>query len=283
MSLEITDVKLKQSVDRFFEKLEKYFPEHKVFALDSIDKNLRERLAELYKKVGCATAEEFLAEYGFEIISGDEIRKIRSFVIYTPGNEPEIIKSKVDSMLKRLKEYYPDFEIKTGMQTEHKSLSQDISGLYKWLGYENNVEMLEAYGFNVQYSDGGRPSNDYQGLIDTLKEKYKDDDKKLKSIGLLKHDNPELAGQLKTLQNRSTEIFGMGLGEYFKKIGILCSAKPKTADTDSNVSKTNKIEKKASYHYLEVKVDGIDDVLLCVTTPRILKEGDYIEMCDFRC
>ena len=182
MSLEITDVKLKQSVDRFFEKLEKYFPEHKVFALDSIDKNLRERLAELYKKVGCATAEEFLAEYGFEIISGDEIRKIRSFVIYTPGNEPEIIKSKVDSMLKRLKEYYPDFEIKTGMQTEHKSLSQDISGLYKWLGYENNVEMLEAYGFNVQYSDGGRPSNDYQGLIDTLKEKYKYDDKKLKSI-----------------------------------------------------------------------------------------------------
>ena len=161
-------LKLQQSIDSFFEKLEKYYPEHKVFALDSIDGTLRDKLSKLYKVAGFETVNEFLKAYGFEIISGDEVKKIRSFVLYTPGNEPDVIKSKVESMLKRLNEYYPNKIIPRGMQKDHKSLSQSVSGLYQWLGYDTSRDMLKAYGFDVQHGDAGRQENDYQDLINTL-------------------------------------------------------------------------------------------------------------------
>ena len=142
MSLLITDEKLQQSVKRFFEKLEKYYPEHKVFALDSIDKTLRETLSTLYKKAECSTAEEFLAAYGFQIVSGEEVKAIRGSVTYTPGNEPDIIKNKVENMLRLLKEYYPDRNIPRGLQNDHKSLAHTVSGLYQWLGYETASDMI---------------------------------------------------------------------------------------------------------------------------------------------
>ena len=49
--ISITDDRLKAKVDRIFEKLNAYFPEHKVFALDSIDSKLRENLSEAYKQI----------------------------------------------------------------------------------------------------------------------------------------------------------------------------------------------------------------------------------------
>lgn len=85
--IQIKDERLQRSVDTFFKKLEAYFPEHKVFALDSIDSKLRETLAELYKRVGYKTADDMLSAYGYEIISGEDVKKLRSFVMYTPGND----------------------------------------------------------------------------------------------------------------------------------------------------------------------------------------------------
>lgn len=266
MGLMITDERLRLSVERFFEKLEKFFPEHKVFALDSIDKDLREKLSELYKKTGCATAEEFLGAYGFQIISGDEVRKLRSFVLYTPGNEPDVIKGKVENMLRRLQEYYPDRKIPGGLQNEHKNLSKSVSGLYQWLGYESSREMLAAYGFDVQHSDGGRPTNDYQQLITFLQEKYSGDNK-AKSMGILVHDNPEYAGQIKTLQNRANELFGMSLSNYLKEIGVI------------GVASTAKVEKKKLCNYFMVAVEGQTAPLPCATDTRTIHEGDFIEMC----
>lgn len=271
MGLIIDDIKLKESVEQFFEKLNKYFPEHKVFALDSIDKNLRERLSELYKKAGYETAEKFLAEYGYEIISGEEVKKIRSFVIYTPGNEPEIIKNKVANMLSRLNEYYPDRIISRGLQNDHKNLSKSVSGLYQWLGYQNASEMLKAYGFETVYGDGtgGRPENNYQELIDFLKDKYSANSK-FKSVGELMFDNPEIKGNLKTLQNKAPELFGMSLSKYFKELGILSSPEPK---------EPKKVERKKLYHYLVVSVDGLDDNIICATDTRTISEGSFVEVC----
>lgn len=270
MKLIIDDEKLSISISRFFEKLEKYYPEHQIFALDSIDKDLRERLGELYKKVGYETSGEFLAAYGFQMISGDEVRKIRNGVLYTPGNEPDIIKGKVENMLRRLREYYPDGKISRGLQNDHKSLSKSVSGLYQWLGYDNASSMLEAYGFEVEYAVSGRSANDYQELISFLQQKYSGPNK-LKSIGLLIHDNPEYAAQIKTLQNRASELFGMGLSKYLKQIGVLSSSEKN--------SETTCVIKKKYIHYLIVSVDGENVKIPCVTNTRTIKIGDYIEMC----
>ena len=43
MKQKIKDPKLKKAVEDFYKALEAYYPEHKVFALDSIDNGLREK------------------------------------------------------------------------------------------------------------------------------------------------------------------------------------------------------------------------------------------------
>lgn len=272
----VADAKLAERLNRAFDKLEKLFPEGKVFSFDSIDSELRERMAKLYKEAGYATIDEMLKAYGFEIISGDAVKQLRSCVLYTPGNEPDIIKNKVNSLISRLNEYYPDKVIPRGFQKDHSRLSKAVSGLYQWLGYESTAEMLKAYGFDVQYGDGtrGRPTkNDYQSLIHTLQERYRDVEK-VKAIGLLMHDNPDLAGQIKSLNNQSNALFGMSLSKYFKEIGILGVSAIEKAPA--------RVEKKKAYHYLIVDVEGVDVPVFCATDTRKVHEGDFIEMCPIK-
>lgn len=224
----VADRRLAASLDRAFDKLESYFPEGKVFAFDSIDSHLRETFAELYKKAGYSTMDDMLNAYGFEVISGDAVKELRSFVMYTPGNEPECIKSKVDNALTLLAEYYPNRIIPRGMQNDHKNLAGKISGLYQWLGYRDQKSFLEAYGYDYNAGETGRPSQDYQAIIDSLLEKYKNSPKP-RSMGELLFDNPDLKGPLKTLQNKSCEVFGMTLKKYFEEIGIFASRGTGTA------------------------------------------------------
>lgn len=212
-------------LNRVLEQLEAYYPEHKVFALDSIDSGLRERVSTLTKGMGYSSVDQFLLDQGFELISGEEVKKIRNMVIYSPGNEPKVIQSNIQSMLKRLAEYYPDHIIPRGLQTDHKKLSQSVSGLYQWLGYEDAKAMLEAYGYEYRLGGAGsggsgRPVNDYQPMIDALVVKYRDG-RKPRTIAELQADNPEYAGAIKTLQNSAKDRFGMGLSVYFERLGII--------------------------------------------------------------
>lgn len=272
MGLTIHDIKLKQSVDVFFEKLEKFFPEHKIFALDSIDQGLREKLNDLYKKTACGSAEEFLAAYGYEFIYGNEVKKIRDKVIYSPGNEPEFIKKKVESALNRLNEYYPDHKITRGIQNDHKNLACDLSGLYQWLGYETVVDMLKAYGFETLYnSKGGRKvTNDYQKVIDMLKEKYSGENRP-KRLQDIKEENPEIAGILKTMANSAKEIFGMTIKDYFIEEGILAPVEKKITP------------KTPKYNYLIVAVYGYKELKYCAVNTRSIHEDDAVEMCTLSC
>lgn len=209
-----------------FKKLQEYFPEGKVFAFDNIDNNLRERMAEYAKKKGYDSLEELLNCYGYITVSGDFVREMRNTVKYFPGAEPQIIKSKIDSMLRRLEEYYPDHIIRGGIQNEHKSLAGSVSGLYQWLGYADAKTMLSAYGFEYAPKALGRPHNDYEGLIKAIVEAYKDKPKP-RSIKQIEKDNPSLKGSLKTIRNQANSVLGMSLAKYLKQQGIL-------APTNSN-------------------------------------------------
>ncbi len=218
--LPISDMKLAESVDNAMIRLEAYYPEHQIFAFDAIDKYLREQIVAFSKKIGYVSVEDMLDAYGYKIISGSEVKRLRNHVIYKPGQEPDFIRPKIESMLRRLSEYYPDNIIRNGLQNEHKKLSSSISGLYQWLGYPDSKSMLEAYGYQYIKREAGRPESNHDEVIEILLEKYKTT-LKVHSISELTNDNPELKGKIKTLQNRALELYGKTLKKYFEEIGIL--------------------------------------------------------------
>lgn len=94
---------------------------------------MRERFAQLYRQTGYATVEELFASRGFVKISGSQVRELRDSVLYTPGNEPDIIKNKVENILRRLEECYPDRVLVRGIEMDHKNLGSEVSGVYRWL------------------------------------------------------------------------------------------------------------------------------------------------------
>ena len=249
----ITDPKLQKRVDALFGRLERLYPEHKVFALDSLDKDARKYLSELYSLVGYATDVDFLEAYGYEFITGDEVRVFRNFKAYEPGSEPAVIKSKVESMLRRLDEYYPNHVIEESLQYAHRSLGKDASGLYQWLGYDNMQSMLEAYGY-VYRAKAGRRANDYDAVIQELLEKYKDKPKP-KSLGELVFENPEYKSALKTISNFAQERYGKTAAKYFKEIGLIQESS--SASNRQQKPKKPMIEDEARNH-LERLYKGLD-------------------------
>ena len=208
-----------QRLENFFNKLEQYYPEHKVFAFDSICFKLREK-ATLYAKIyGFNNATAFLAEYGYEMISGDAVKQLRYPPKYQPGDEPDIIKNKVESAITRLEAAYPDKIIQGAIEREHKHLSSDVTGLYQWLGYEDRKSFLEAYGFQYIISNSGRPTINVDEIISILREKTKGGP--YNEYNQMVADNPDIAGSLKTIRNDAQQLFGMSLLQYFTQEGII--------------------------------------------------------------
>ena len=207
------------AVKKLLPTLEALYPEKKIFALSGLDDSLREKLNDLYQSFGYPNLDRFLRDIGYEIIPASAARDLRSFVLYMPGQEPEPIRSKVVNAINLLDQYYPERVVSGSLQNDHKSLYSKLSGLYLWLGYESLDSMLEAYGYKRESANAGRPENDYQALIDHLLEKYEDKPKP-KNMGMLIFDNPEYRGQLKTLQNKATELFGMSLKAFLTDLGL---------------------------------------------------------------
>lgn len=139
---------------------------------------------------------------------------------YPKGSEPEHIKKYLDPVLYKLDKEYPD-KVITALSTKHKSLNEKIIELYKALGYEDKNSFLEAYGYKYD-SNGGRPGNNYNEIIEELKKRYS-----TKAIcssnSQLVAENPDLASSLKTLANNSNKLFGKSLKDYFTEIGLIDS------------------------------------------------------------
>ena len=55
-----TDRQLAEALDKAFARLEKYYPEHKVFGLDALDSKLRGHFARLYRQAGYTTVVELV-------------------------------------------------------------------------------------------------------------------------------------------------------------------------------------------------------------------------------
>ena len=222
----IADSSLRDKAQRVFDKLEKYYPEHKVFALDAVNGQLREEISNLYIRAGYPSIERLLLDYGFVQISTEVARSLRSSVLYSPGMEPDIVKSRIDYMMATLERDYPDKVITGQISVSHKSIYKSLLGISIWMGYDSLAEMLTAYGFQGVSSEAGRGAIDHKEILEQLFKRYENKEKP-SSITQLILENPDIKGNIKTINNRSNELFGMTLLQYLKHSGLIVSMEPK--------------------------------------------------------
>ena len=218
--LPIEDPKTQSKLDRLFERLEVYYPEHAVFALDAINQGIREDSTALAKSIGYKDYYDMFKAYGWRTLQGEEVKEIRNTVIYTPGNEPDFIKTRVNNTVENLGAYFPSHIIDGSIQNEHSNIASTISGLYQWFGYDSIGDFLKAYGFEYRVKAAGRPSTvDPAAIIAQIREN--NDNMPYHSMNELKEKNKELSGKIKTLGNKSMEYFGMPLKKYLIKEKII--------------------------------------------------------------
>ncbi len=142
---------------------------------------------------------------------------------YLPGQEPEKIRNRIDTLFAKLDEAYPDYII-VSLARDHKKWGETVTELYRLLGYDSGNTFLEAYGYTVQAAKAGRKSStDADDVIEELKKRYPDGPKFEKQADLIA-DNPDLAGKMKTLNNSAQSKFGMTLKDYLQNQGILISS-----------------------------------------------------------
>ncbi len=138
-------------------------------------------------------------------------------VLYAPGQEPEKLHNRIQTLMAKLDEAYPDHVI-VNLGKDHKKWGETITELYRQLGYADNRSFLEAYGFKMNSDKGGRPTTlDPESVIRELKRRYPEGTNQ-KMIDLVA-ENKDLP--IKTLQNNANELFGMSLVRYLKETGII--------------------------------------------------------------
>lgn len=224
--IRITDPVLADRVERAMEQLLSFYPDKQVARLDSDHKKLGERLSALWQAGGYESRAAMLEAYGFAYSAA--VGQTRHFV------PPE---DKLERAMEQLLSFYPDKQV-ARLDTDHKNLAARLSALWQASGYESRAAMLQAYGFDqvdMRAYASGRPTLDHEELLVELQRRYEGKPKP-KKLGLLVYENPDLAGNLKTLTNKSNELFGRTLAKELAARGIL-DKKPTEPDIDDDVVK----------------------------------------------
>lgn len=128
-----------------------------------------------------------------------------------PVNDPNLA-NRIKTAVADLEEYYPDRKVHH-LDGLHKSLGKRLSKLYAKIGYDSREQFLNAYGFETTKTanTGGRPTTlDPEALLSQLAARYEGKDKPT-SQKVLAEENPDLKGQLKSLSNKCTDLYGKTL------------------------------------------------------------------------
>lgn len=207
----------KELLERTLAKLEQFYPEHKTYAMDALCSQQRENISKLSIKLGYSDAGDFLRAHGFEPIRGADVYELRKNCGIKPGEEPDLIKERVENAITKLNEYYPDHVIEGSIQKDYKKLAGNLTGFYQWLGYRSLEDMLSAYGFTYNAKVGRKVTVDPEAIVAELKKRYPNGTSL--TMGELKDNNPDL--KLKSLMNMAQEIYGMSLAKYLFEQGLL--------------------------------------------------------------
>ena len=122
-----------------------------------------------------------------------------------------------NTLFKKLDGAYPD-KVISGLQKDHKKWAETVTELYRLLGYPDGQAFLEAYGYTVVKSAGGKPSTvDPVAIMAELHRRYANG--KAESMAALQADNPDIPW--KSLNNKAREYFWDTLVRHLKLEGIL--------------------------------------------------------------
>ncbi len=190
--------------------------------------------------------------------------------ICKPGSEPENIKKRLNILFPKLDGAYPD-KVIIGLYNEHKKWAETVTELYRLLGYSDAKSFLESYGYTYlkKSPSGGRPSTiNPEEIIKELQSRYPDGSN-YTSVDELFAANPDLEPKKKTVANRSSEVFGVGLKTYLLSIGLI-KEKEKLVVAE-------KQKKKQKYKVAVIKLPLIDEPYYFFAQSGVYK-GDYVEV-----
>ena len=137
--------------------------------------------------------------------------------------EDPILCSLIDDAMADLRKAYPDGKV-SGLDKHHKHLGARLSRFYRRAGYASREDFINAYGFETTLalgSTGGRPvSRNSEDLIAEIALRSQGRNK-FCSIKELSDEYPDLKGAIKTLSNKSKEIFGRSLAQELTARGLV--------------------------------------------------------------
>ena len=224
------DIKLR--LTELFEMVDKAYPSKTIVNLHRDNHNIARRAVNLSETLGYENTKDFFEAYGYTYSSGGRLSDIarekvkinhedyvfdNSSVLYSPGNEPEKIRKRIDILLPKLAASYPDREVRR-LGKEHKKWYETVCELRKLLGYENNKAFLAAYGFYL--IDGNvEQKADIDTIVAELKRRY--ENKPLcDNLKQFKEENSDLP-IMGALLHRVSKDYGMTLKEFLLKEGLL--------------------------------------------------------------
>ncbi|MBR3313937.1 MAG: hypothetical protein IKG18_07335, partial [Atopobiaceae bacterium] len=186
-----------------------------------------DRLGSLAADMGYASYIELLHNEGFDI---ELDRKASTYPVghrIDPEDAVdhivEAVTGRLGSYFEKIDEWYPD-RVVINFAKLHSTTKDNLQRNALALGYESWADLLRVYGYEVpDYGGpkgGRRPSVDPEAIFAELTSRY-DGVEKPPSIKMLMFENPDLKGNLKSLQNASNEFYGHTLLVELKRRGIL--------------------------------------------------------------
>lgn len=154
--------------------------------------------------------------------------------------------AKIQRAIADLERFYPD-RVVSRLEKEHKGLANRLGEAAKEVGYPSRRELMEAYGFKLTSrasagAVGGHPViTDASEVFIELRQRYRS--KPLpKATSALVEENPDLAGKLKTLANKSKQLFGKPFRDVLIEEGLLAGEPRKNAQEKSKAQVDDMLE-----------------------------------------
>lgn len=199
---------LQSRLDSVLRRLEACYPDHTVRGLVQRHRQLSEDLTTVCKQLGYATREDFLTAYGYRIGSW---RRNQSPPLRERPEPAAVPERELDGVPRPRPEPSPERELPGEIQ-------RDAAGPSDRRPAPESPE--DAPVQDIRPVPEAPPVQELQPMLDALAEKYRDREKPT-AMGVLLFENPEYKAQLKTLQNKAQELFGMTLAKYLQSAGIL--------------------------------------------------------------
>lgn len=124
---------------------------------------------------------------------------------------PPRLAGQVRRLTDKLDKAHPGGDI-TGFRSQHRKWGEAASTLAGQPGFENGDAFLEACGYAVVRSRGGRPSNDHDALIEELRRRYPDGTK-AENLAQISRETRTLPGVSRRSETIA-RLLGMSLWNY---------------------------------------------------------------------